>query len=91
MCNLLCQIFCKIFCCIILLQKLSFAIHDPAGANLLSRLRSKFDHWNEHKFRHDFKDALNSPYDFGSETETTYHFFLRCPFFTRYKQKLLNE
>ena len=29
--------------------------------------------------------------DCGSETETTDHFFLRCPFFTINRQKLLND
>ena len=29
--------------------------------------------------------------DCGSETETTDHFFLRCPFFTENRQKLLNS
>ena len=29
--------------------------------------------------------------DCGSETETADHFFLRCPFFTINRQKLLND
>ena len=29
--------------------------------------------------------------DFGSETETTDHFFLCCPFFAQNRQKLLNR
>ena len=70
-------------------QKSFFAIHDPAGVKLLSRL--KFSHLNEHKFRHNFKDALSSMCGCGSETETTDHFFLRCPFFAINRQKLLND
>ena len=31
-------------------QKSLFAIHDPAGVKLLSRLRLKFSHLNEDKF-----------------------------------------
>ena len=68
-----------------------FAIHDPAGVKLFSRLRLKFSHLNEHKFRHNFKDALSSMCGCGSETETTDHFFLRCPFFAINRQKLLND
>ena len=34
-----------------------FAIHDPVGVKLLSRLRLKFSHLNEHEFRHKFKYA----------------------------------
>ena len=70
-------------------QKSFFAIHDPAGVKLLSRL--KFSHLNEHKFRHNFKDALSPMCDCGSKTETTDHFFLRCPFFATNKQKLLHD
>ena len=72
-------------------QKSLFAIHDPAGVKLLSRLRLKFSHLNEHKFRHNFKDALSPMCDCPSETETTDHYFLRCPFFAISRQKLLND
>ena len=72
-------------------QKPLFVVHDPAGVKLLSRLRLKFSHLNEHKFHHNFKDALSPMCDYGSETETTDHFFLRCPFFAINRQKLLNN
>ena len=73
-------------------QKSLFAIHDPAGVKLLSRLRLKFSHLNEHKFCHNFKDVLSPMCDCGSETETKDHFFhLRCPFFAINRQKLLND
>ena len=58
---------------------------------LLSRLRLKFSHLNEHKFRHNFKDSLSCMCGCGSETETTDHFFLRCPFFAMNRRKLLND
>ena len=67
------------------------AIHDPAGVKLLSRLRLKSSHLNEHKFRHNFIDALSPMYDCGSETETTDHFFLHCPFVAINRQKLFND
>ena len=73
-------------------QKSLFAIHDPAGVKLLSRLRLKFSHLNEHKFCHNFKDVLSPMCDCGSKTETKDHFFhLRCPFFAINRQKLLND
>ena len=72
-------------------QKSLFAIHDSARFKLLLRLRLKFSHLNEHKFRHNFKDTVNPMSDFGSENETTNHFFLRCPFFAINRQKLLND
>ena len=72
-------------------QKSLFAIHDPVGAKLLSGLRLKFSHLNKHKFCHNFKDAPSPMCDYGSETETRDHFFLRCPFFAENRQKLLNS
>ena len=69
-------------------QKSLFAIHDPAGVKLLSRLRLKFSNLNEHKFRHNFKDALSPMCDCGSENETTDHFFLRCHFFAITRQNV---
>ena len=62
-------------------QKSLFAIHDPAGVKLLSRLRLKFSHLNEQKLSHNFKDALSPMSGCGSKTETTDHFLLGCPFF----------
>ena len=74
-----------------LTQKSLFAIHDSAGATFSSRLRLKYSHLNKHKFRHNFKDALSTMCDCGSETETTDHFLLHCPFFAINRQKLLNN
>ena len=72
-------------------RKSLFSIHDPAGVKLLTRLRLGFSHLNEHKFRHNFKDTPSPMCNCGSETETTHHFFLRCPFYTKERQKLLNS
>ena len=63
-------------------QKSLFAIHDSVGVKLLLTLRLKFNHLSEQKFRRNVKDAPTPMCDCGSETETTDHFFLRCPFFT---------
>ena len=57
----------------------------------MSRLQFKFSHLNEHKFRNNFKDALSPMCNSESETETTDHFFLHCPFFAINRQKLLND
>ena len=73
------------------LQEISlFSIHDPTGVKLLTRLWLKFSHFNEHKFRHDFKDTVVAMCDCGTETETTGHFF-RCLFFVTERQKVLNN
>ena len=68
-----------------------FSIHAPTRVKLLTRLRLKFSHLNEHKFRHNFKDTVVAMCDSGTETETTEYFFLTCPFFVTEIQKLLNN
>ena len=64
-------------------QNSLFSIHDPVGVKLLTRLRLRFSHLNEHKFRHNFKDTPSPMCDCGSEIETTQH--------TKERQKLLNS
>ena len=74
------------------LQEISlFSIHDPTGVKLLTRLWLKFIHFNEHKFYHNFKNTVVAMCDCGTETETTDHFFLCCPFFVTETQKLFNN
>ena len=71
------------------LQEISlFYINDPTGVNLLTRRRLKFNHLNEHKFHHNFKDTVVTICDCGIDTETTEHFFLRCPFLATKVPKL---
>ena len=41
-------------------QRSPFAIHNPVGVKLLSRLLLKFSHLNEHKFLRNSKDAPSS-------------------------------
>ena len=72
-------------------QRSLFALHDPLRVKLLSRLRLKFSHLHKHKFRHNFKDAPSPICGWGPETERTDDFFLRCPFFTENRKKLLNS
>ena len=38
-------------------ERYLFSIHDPADVKLLTRLRLKFSHLNENKFRYNFKDT----------------------------------
>ena len=52
-----------------------FSLHDPTGVKLLTRIRLKFSHLNEHKFRHNFKNAVVAMCDCAMETETIEHFF----------------
>ena len=68
-----------------------FSIDDPTGVKFLKRLWLKFSHLNEHKFLNNFKDTVVAMCDCGTETETTDHFFLCCPFFVTETQKLFNN
>ena len=74
------------------LQKRSlFSIHDLTGVKLLTRVRVKFIHLNEHKFRSNFKNTVVPMGDCGTETDTTEHFFLCCLFFVTERQNLFNN
>ena len=57
----------------------------------LPRLRLNFSRLNEHKFHHNFWDAVN-PLSCGSnETETTSHYLLCCHLFSEQRTKLLEN
>ena len=53
----------------------TFSSYDSPGIKLLNRLRVDFSHLNEHKFRHNFADALNPLCSCFLETESTTQFF----------------
>ena len=72
-------------------QRSLFSIHDPVGVKLLTRLQLQFSHLKEHKFCHNFKDYVSPMCDWGAETETTSHFFLRCQFIANERQKLRDD
>ena len=48
-----------------------YGIYDPSGVKLISRLRLGFSHLREHKFRHNFADAVNPLCACFLETENT--------------------
>ena len=59
------------------LENDKYRIYDPLGVRLLNRLRLGFSHLREHKFRHNFADALNPLCSCCLETEDIEHYFLR--------------
>ena len=68
-----------------------FNVHNAKGINLLTRLRVDFSHLKEHKFRHNFVDAIKplcSSRNFG---ESTTHFFLHCTHFSNQILTLINK
>ena len=55
------------------------------------RVQLGFSHLNEHKFRPNFHDFLNSLCECKLEPETTSHFLLRCHLFPVERTILLND
>ena len=67
-------------------SKISFSVHDVV--KLLSRLRPKFSHLNEHKIRHGFKDGPNCMCGCGS---AILHFFLQYQQYQTIRLELFNS
>ena len=57
-----------------------FNIRDQVDVKLLTRLRLGFNHFDEHKFWHNFEDTLNHLCSDSIETETTFPFFCNASF-----------
>ena len=60
-----------------------FSIHHQIGVKLLTRLRLKFSHLSNLKFRHKFNDCLTPLINRGTEIE-----FLLCQFFASERHDL---
>ena len=60
----------------------------PERVKYLTRLRVRFSHLNEHKFRHGFLDSLNPLCNCSLEAEDNEHFFLRCLNFENARRSL---
>ena len=73
------------------IQNSIFQTHDPLGIKFLTRLRLGLSHLNEHKFRHNFQDCLNSLCSSSLKVDSTTHFFLHCHHFNQFRQTLLNS
>ena len=73
------------------MENKTFSVYNPSAIKLLNRLRVDFSHLNEHKFRHNFADALNPLCSCSLETESTAHFILRCRYYKNIRITLMNE
>ena len=69
----------------------TYRIHNLVGIRLLTRLRLGLSHLNEHKFRHNFADCVNSLCSCSIKTETTIYFFLHCRNFFSIRRKLFDK
>ena len=66
-------------------------MYDLLGEILLTRLRLKFSHLKEHKFRYGFADTINPMCACGADVETTEHFLLRCHFYSTQRLELFDN
>ena len=57
------------------LNILIYWIHHSLGLKLLSRLTLGLSHLNEHRFKHNFENCINSLFTCSLEVESTKHFF----------------
>ena len=72
------------------LQNTSGRLLLTIGIRLLIRLHLGFSHWQEHKFRHNFKVTMNPFSSCSIEAKSTSHFFLRCYLFHALQETLMN-
>ena len=66
-------------------------MYDPLGEKLLTRLRLKFSHLKEHKFRHGFADTINPVCACAADVETTEHFLLCRHFYSTQRLELFDN
>ena len=68
-----------------------FNCHSRNGIKLITRLRLGLSHLYEHKFRHDFQDALNPICSCRNNIETTIHDLLHCSNYLEKKRTPLGQ
>ena len=68
-----------------------FPIHNPVGANLLTCLRLRLRHLNEHKFRNGFEDTIIPLCSCNTEIQCNNHFLLRCHFYSSQRLELFDN
>ena len=65
--------------------------HNPQGIRLLTRLRLGLSHLRKRKFKHSFQDCLNPLCFCSNEIETSAHYLLPYPTYTKERMTLLNK
>ena len=68
-----------------------FSINDPIGIKMLTRLRLRFSHLCEHKFRYGFKHTLKTLCSCSIEAKTTTQYFLRFHLYNSNQATLVND
>ena len=65
--------------------------HNPKGIRLLTKLSLGLRHLRKHKFKHSFQDCLNPLCFCSNEIETSTHYLLHNPTYTKERMTLLNK
>ena len=68
-----------------------FNIFNPEELKLLTCLRLRFSHLNEHRFQHNFQECLNPLCSCSLETENTSPYLLQCHNNTPFHTDLTNS
>ena len=68
-----------------------YNIFNPIGLEYLTRLRLELSHFNEHKFKQNFKDRINPLQTCSIEPESNSHFFLRYHNYFTLRVELIND
>ena len=71
-------------------QKSTFKIHNPEGIKYIFQLRVGLSALKAYKKAHNFRDTQSDICHCGTDSETSEHFFLRCPLFLAQRTKLLS-
>ena len=68
-----------------------YGIDDPVGLSYLTQLRVSLSKLNLHKFKHNFKDAIDAMCPSNGGIESKEHFLLLCPSFDTQRRSFLDR
>ena len=71
-------------------QRSIYNVFNLQGLKFLT-LSLGLSHFNEHRFRHNFKDCINSLCSCSLEVENTLNFFLHCHHYSTFRMGLMNK
>ena len=76
---------------LLFLRKSLFGIHDPKGLSYLTQVRVGLSKLKFHKFKHNFKDTINTMCPTNDGIEDTKHSLLLCTSFHAQRRDLFAE
>ena len=67
-----------------------YLCNNPKGIQLLTRLRLRLSHLEDHTFKHNFQDTLNRICNCSEDIETLCHYLFHCSLYTNDRLAPLN-